>query len=196
MPSLPWRLRSAALLLAGSLSVHELRFLAGYGGHADAAQAAQGHAYLSWLVPLAIVALLAAGAELGLRVAARGSVAGPSPSARLRVLWPVVSASLLATYVAQEMFEGWLAVGHPAGLAGVLGHGGWVGIPVAVAVGGLIALALRGSAAALAANRPAWLLARVTTAPAPLIPLVGRWLTPTDPVARFLAGRGPPATSA
>jgi hypothetical protein len=188
-------MRTAALLLAGTLSVHEVRFLAGYGRHADAAQAAQGHAYLSWVVPLSIVALLAAGAELGLRVAASGSVARPSTSVRMRVLWPVASASLLAAYVAQEMFEGWLAVGHPGGLAGVLGHGGWIAIPVAVAVGGLIALALRGSEAALAATRPGWLLPRVSTTPAPLVPLVACWLAPTDAVARFLAGRGPPVSS-
>ena len=43
------------MLAAGSLAVHELRFLAGYGG-----DDAGGHAYLAWLAPLVALALAAA----------------------------------------------------------------------------------------------------------------------------------------
>jgi len=57
--------------------------------------------------------------------------------------------TLAAAYCGQELIEGWLAAGHPAGVAGlVLQHGGWIGLACAPIVGGLIALAVRGATAA------------------------------------------------
>ncbi|MGH2942381.1 MAG: hypothetical protein ACRDLN_06385, partial [Solirubrobacteraceae bacterium] len=43
--------------------------------------------------------------------------------------------------------EGLLSTGHPQALAGILGDGGLWALPAAVAVGGLLALAVRGTRA-------------------------------------------------
>jgi hypothetical protein len=106
-----------------------------------------------------------------------------------------VSVSLLAMYSLQESLEGALATGHPGGLAGVFGHGGWVAIPLSAAVGLALALALRG------AGRAAELLDGGRT---PRPPLPGA--PPTLGAIRFLlmrrelrlapaSARAPPAAS-
>src|SRR5512139_3019868 len=136
-------LRAGALLAAGSLAVHELRFMAGYGGDG----AVSGHGYLAWLAPL-IALMLAAGfgvwlAHIGRRDAGRGA----------SLTWLGASVALLATYAVQETVEGLRAADHP----GLLAHGGWIAAPIALAVGGLVALLLRG---ARAADRAAGVAAR------------------------------------
>ena len=112
-----------------------------------------------------------------------------------RRLWARTSSALLAMFVVQETLEGLLAPGHPAGFAAVFGHGGWLALPLAAAVGALIALALRGAAATepLAAAPAGWL--RWPTEPfmAQAAPAFAR--PRLDVLARFLAGRGPPITS-
>ncbi len=60
---------------------------------------------------------------------------------------------LAAIYSGQELLEGMLTAGHPPGVEGVLGHGGWLMVPLSVAVGGLLALLLRGAQAVLALVR-------------------------------------------
>lgn len=187
---------AGALLATGALGLHELRYVLAYGGDARAALEHQGHDYLAFVTP-SVGALLALGVArlLARRVAAApGEAGGHRP---LRRLWPAASAALLVVYGVQELAEGALAVGHAEGIAGVLGHGGWLALPVAVAVGGLVALALRG--ADVAERRSPALGLRLprpggspATAPAP-----GR--TPTvrgSVLALHLAGRGPPALSA
>lgn len=175
-------LRAAALLAAGSLAVHELRYAAGYGSEG----AVSGHGYIAWLAPLVALALAAAfGAWIG-RL-------GRDGAHRPTLTWFGASASLLATYVAQETLEALVAGGHPS----LMAHGGWIAAPIAIAVGGLLALMLRG---ARAADRVAATVAR------PWSPLRGVRVAPlaflrsaTAPVAprprvlaRRLAGRGPP----
>ena len=193
MTSGSWRFRLAALLAAGALAVHELRYALAYGPDADHASGQQGHAYLSVLVPLVVLAALFAAAHALARVA-RGQNGGER-TRRLARLWLVCAATLAVAYCGQELLEGWLTSGHPAGVAGVLGHGGWIGLTVAPLVGGLIALALRGAAAASepAATAGGWrtggLPAPVVASAAPVFALA------RDPIARFLAGRGPPLTS-
>ena len=51
MTSVTRRFRLASLLAAGALAVHELRYALAYGDHAGHEAAAQGHAYLSLVVP-------------------------------------------------------------------------------------------------------------------------------------------------
>src|SRR6202011_2666918 len=60
-------------------------------------------------------------------------------------LWLVCSAALLTIYVAQELLEGWFSSGHAAGLAGVLGYGGWWAIPAALCVGLVLAAVFHGA---------------------------------------------------
>jgi hypothetical protein len=50
-------LRTAGLLSAGALAVHQLRYRLVYGGGADRALEHQGHGYLSAVVPVVGLAL-------------------------------------------------------------------------------------------------------------------------------------------
>src|SRR4051812_39360704 len=136
-------LRAGAMLAAGTLAVHELRFVAGYGGD----DAVGGHGYLLWVAP--IVALVLA-ALCGAWLARIGRSAGP---ARPALTWLGASASLAATYMVQETIESLTSTGHP----GLLAHGGWIAAPAALAIGALVALVLRGAGAA---DRAASLAAR------------------------------------
>ena len=190
MVSLDLRLRAAALLAIGALAVHELRYLAGYGGGAGGALAAHGHAYLALAGGLvAVVSIFALAAFLA-RLALGGTV-GSAPSTTGLALG--ATAALLAIYAGQELIEGLLAPGHPAGLAGVLGAGGWTAVPLACLIGLVIALLLRCADAALAragGHRPRP-LPRPALAPPVLPPL----RPPAPSVAglgRHLAGRAPP----
>lgn len=184
------RLRSVALLLAGAYAVHTLRYLLAYGPESHAELLAQGHGYLG-AAPLALTVLLAAAVgQLVLRVARGGGSHGPKRS--WRSVWAVCATSLLAIFAAQELVEGWLAAGHPDGLAALLAHGGWLAAPLSAAVGLLVALLHRGAAAVLATSPP--------RAPRPRV-RAGRelvvWSLPDLGVSRipgpWLGGRGPPA---
>jgi hypothetical protein len=157
-------LRLAALIAAGTFGVHQGRYLFGYRDHASAALATQGHAYLGSFATLVAGVLVLVFAELVRRVARGGTATAPS----FRRLWLGTTLALAAIYVVQELVEGALAAHHPEGLTGVAGHGGWVALPLAGAIGLAIGLLMRGATAAteLAASpRRPW------SSPAPLAPL-------------------------
>lgn len=186
--------RLAALLAAGALAVHELRYALAYGDHAGREASAQGHAYLTVLLPAVVLAVLFAAAHALLRFA--GGPGSGSRGPRFTRLWLGCTVALVAAYCGQELIEGWLAGGHPAGVAGVLEHGGWIALVCAPLIGGVVALAVRGAAAATeprawaAAWRPRPAGAAPTASPPPA------FQPSPDPLARFLAARGPPLTSA
>ena len=174
-------LRLAALMGLGTLGVHQLRYVLGYHGHADAALAATGHGYLASLVPaMAGVALLTLAA-----IVVRAAEGARAPAPRFARVWAGSTLGVLAVYGAQELAEG----------APLAAHGGWVAVPAAGTIGLLIALVLRGAHAAggLAAARRPW------SAPTPLAPPV--ILAAAPEVARRsalplrIAARGPPAVS-
>jgi hypothetical protein len=171
----------ATLLAVGTFAVHQLRFA--FSGGADSVT---GHAYLVALGPV-LAGLLLLAAASALRRLARG-VADPAP--RFRRLWLGASASLFVVYCTQEASEGALTSGHPGGLA----DGGWVALPLAVAIGLAIALIMRGAAqAARLVRRACWRL-RVPTAPVESsIPVSLRRVLRV--AARNLAPRGPPRVS-
>lgn len=137
MRSRAWMLRLAALMAAGALSVHQLRYLIGWGSDAGAALGAHGHGYLVPLSPVLAGLLVLALAQLIGR-AARGA-AEPVPG--MRRLWPLTTLALVAVYCVQELAEG----SDPGALAT---HGGWVAVPLAGVAGLAIALAMRGAGAA------------------------------------------------
>jgi hypothetical protein len=191
----PW-LRGAALMPLAAFAVHQLRYKLAYGGGASEALAAQGHAYLSSLVPwIVLLATLSLGATLGglARRWAAGAAGGSRGGAFVRT-WLAVALALLALYAGQELLEGLFASGHLAGLAAVVGDGGWWAGPAALLVGGLLALALRGARAAgeaLAAAR----IALSAAHPAPAVVRVHARLPLRPrlaPLARAGAGRAPP----
>ena len=191
-------LRSRGLLLlpVGAFVVHQLRYRIAFGPQASAQLAAQGHAYLDLFAPWLVLLLCLATGSFVARVAqalAIGRGAGHRRS--FAVVWLTSSFLLTGIYAVQELLEGLVAVGHPFGLEGVVGHGGWWAAIVAVAVGAVIALLLHvesavvDAAAALAARpapvrlvQPAW---AVASAFAPR----------SRPLATSRAGRAPPMPS-
>lgn len=191
-------LRAGALLAASALALHELRYLIGYGDASGRAAADQGHSYLPAAGALVALLLALAGAQLARSLVAAmrgaGEERGPTP---FWIAWPLASIALLGVYCGQELTEGFLTSGHPGGLAALAGHGGAVVVPLSIAFGFVVALALRGARAAIAAvasRRPGALphprrgLALARPAAAPLV-------APASVIARNLAGRAPPAAS-
>jgi hypothetical protein len=128
-------MRRAALFALAAFGVHQLRYLAGYGGEAGEALAHQGHGYLDAALPM-LISLAAAGVLGSLLLSAMSRPAGARKSSGSR--WaPCVSyaAALVAVFVVQELAEGALLAGHPGGLEGIFGHGGWLALPLAVVLG-------------------------------------------------------------
>lgn len=200
MPSLGWRIRAGALIAVGAFGVHDLRYLIAYRGHASHELAVQGHGYLHMLAPVLAGTLVLAAAAFAARLAgafARGERDG-SPPPKTGRIWALASALLVAVYSLQESLEGELAAGHPSGLAALFGHGGWLAAPLAVAIGLLIALALRGAASAIASAAGRRRSSLVLWAPPGASSPVARsvWAPPAGgALARRLAPRAPPAAA-
>jgi hypothetical protein len=187
-------LRVVALLAVGGLTVHQLRYLLAFGHDADDALAAQGHAYLAAVaVPVLGLLLAVVLGQLLARVAGRRARTARTP-ASFRVLWTASAAALMAVFGGQELAEAGLGSGHPGGLAGIVGHGGWMALPLSVAVGGLVAVALRATRAIESAtptvrlHLPPWPRGAQTLVPRDALRLVPHGAGLDDQ----LAGRGPP----
>jgi hypothetical protein len=135
--------RGASLLSLGALAVHELRYWLAYGRGAKEALAQQGHGYMSdlagALVVLALATLLAA--LLVGALAPRPRTAGEPVLATFRRTTAGYALALGGIFCAQELTEGAIAAGHPAGLEAILAHGGWVFGPLTLAIGALCSLA-------------------------------------------------------
>jgi hypothetical protein len=190
------RLAPAALMPAGAFAVHQLRYWLAFGNQAGPALAAQGHRYLHSLVPwiVLLIALACGVFLLTLGRALGGRVSLPRYTLSFFGLWLVCAVCLVAVYVTQELLEGLLVTGHPAGVAGVFGYGGWWSIPAAVAVALVLAAAFHGARRVLQAvvdrrGRPAAVAPRAPIIARPgLIPL----LPAPAPLADGWSGRGPP----
>lgn len=191
------RFAPAALVPAGAFAVHQLRYWLAYGSRAAVELQNQGHSYLHSVVPWIVALLgLAAGVfllALGRAFGGRGSL--PRYTLSFTALWLVSSACLVAIYIGQESLEGLFATGHPSGLAGIFGHGGWWAIPAAAAVGLVLAAVFHGARLVLhvVAERHSR-SARPTGQP----PAVVRrrrelWVPALVPLADGRSGRGPPA---
>ena len=153
-------LARAAVVPIAAFAVHQLRYLLAFGAGASAELQRQGHSYLHSVVPWLVLAIgLSAGAFLSsLGRALSGQTTVPRYGLSLIGLWLTCSACLLAIYASQEFLEGLFATGHPAGLAGIFGYGGWWAIPAALCVGLVLAALLHGAR---------WLLHEVASAGAP-----------------------------
>jgi hypothetical protein len=135
-----------ALLPPAAFAVHQLRYMLAFGGHAGIELQRTGHSYLHSVVPWLVVllALVAGGFLRALGRAFAGQTSAARFSLSLTALWMACSATLVAIFVCQEFLEGLFATGHPGGLAGIFGYGGWWSIPVAVCVGLVVATVLHG----------------------------------------------------
>ena len=130
-------LSRGALVPGAALAVHQLRYWLAFGRGATTQLQAQGHSYLHSLVPW-IVLLIAISAGVFLRALGRalgGRCSLPRYTLSFAALWLVCAACLVSIYVCQEFLEGLFATGHPGGLIGIFGYGGWWSVPAALAVG-------------------------------------------------------------
>ena len=187
--------RRASLLVLGALVLHQLRYALAYGDRTSTALASQGHSYLGDVGAI-LVAFAASLACARLLAAALGRLRpGPSGRALPRAAL-AFAAALLGIFSAQELTEGALSAGHPGGLAAVAANGGWLALPLALAIGLAAALGdrllagaerrLANGARAARAARPRPLAAAAPRGP-DLVP-------PASSCLSFgLARRGPPA---
>ena len=188
------RARILALLPLAVLGVHDLRFLLAFGHDADHELASEGHAYLGVLSPLCVLLAAGVAAELIVRLTrARPGRAESSDRHGPVGLAVAIAAALIAIYVGQELFEGCLSTGHPGGLEGIFGNGGWWAIPLAGLFAAIIATFVHGAAQAIALAARHRLLdplrrraARVFIRPAEI------QLPRLSPFARAAPGRAPP----
>jgi hypothetical protein len=135
-------------MTAGALAVHHLRYLV--APEAVSHEASRAHAYLAVAAPLVLAALLLTGLHLvSLVLRARNGDDVAVRRTSFRRAWLAASAGLLAIFVAQELAEGLLAEGHPQALE-IFHHGGLAVFPLALGVGAIVALCLRGAHAAIA----------------------------------------------
>jgi len=191
------RLVPIALVPAAAFAVHQLRYWLAFGGRMGAVLQQQGHSYLHSLVPwiVLLIAVAVGGFLRRLGRALGGEYSVPRYTASFASLWLACSACLVAIYISQELLEGLLATGHPGGIAGVFGYGGWWSVPASVAVGLVLAAAFHGARWVLreVAERfaaPTGVRTRSCTAAR----LPGDVLLPRlAPLADGWSGRGPPA---
>jgi hypothetical protein len=179
-----------------ALAVHQARYYLAFGAHAPAQLARDGHAYLGTIEPFVLLAAaLALGGFVGKLARAWQSAHRTTPRHRNSTrLWATCALVLLALYCGQELCEGMFAAGHPAGLAGIVGHGGWVAIPLAVLVGGALAATLQFAHTLIElAARRADRRRRRAGAPTPLPHIAdSRADWRLDPRSGVVAGRAPP----
>ena len=187
------RLRNAALFALAAFALHQLRYLLAAAAGAGEGATGNGHGYLGAALLLLISISLIVVVK-SLVAASSGSVA---PPLRLELdrtrKWLSRSLALFAVFAAQELVEATLTVGRSPGLAAVVGHGGWIALPLSLLLGGLLTLALHGLSVVerkvalysrRTRERPPLVVGRARRAAAP--PLAGRAL------AFGLARRPPP----
>jgi hypothetical protein len=127
------------------------------------------------------------------RAARRHASVGSSACLDFLRLALLTAFALFALYSCQELLEGMLSSGHPGGLDGVFGNGGWWAAPLSLACGLVIAAALRGARAAIR-----WAAARHRRPrldhgrPAPVRRPRRLALPRPVPLAGAAAGRAPP----
>ena len=133
------RIRLAAVVSLGAFALHQLRYLLAFGGSSSQELARQGHGYLADAMP--ILGVFALSALLATLFRGRHGARLTSGSHLRRTT--IFAIALLTIYTTQESLEGLFAAGHPVGPAAILASGGWVALPLALAVGALAALIVR-----------------------------------------------------
>jgi hypothetical protein len=123
-----------ALLGAGAVAIHQLRYAIAYGNAAPHELAAHNHGYFELALPAVATVFVIALAAVLIRIA-RGRVAAPHRRTSLAALWLCCALTLGTIYGVQETLEG----------AGALAGGGWIGFALAFPAGLLVALAIRGA---------------------------------------------------
>ena len=189
------------LMPPAEFGVHQLRYYLAYGPAAVGFELQRtGHSYLHSVLPwlVALIALCVGGFLWSLGRAFSGHLTVQRYARSLLVLWLLCTAGLIATFSAQEFLEGLFATGHPAGLVGIFGFGGWWAIPVAACFGLVLATLFHGGL---------WVLEKVAASRCRrtrkarrswhFLPLPAQVavLLPPAPLIDGWSGRGPPRTS-
>jgi hypothetical protein len=195
----PRELGPVLLMPAAAFGVHQLRYYLAFGSAAGAVLQRTGHSYLHSFAPwiVGLVALAAGGFLRSLGRAAGGQRSLTRFAASLAGLWLTCSACLVAIFAAQELLEGLLATGHPAGLIGIFGYGGWWSIPAALCIGLVLAALFHGARWVLdeVTRRRALEPSRSAVRPALLLRSCGVPVPRPAPLADGWSGRGPPIGS-
>ena len=181
-----------ALFELGTVAVHQATYLlAGAGVHAASLE--HRHGYLEQLAPVLVAAALAAIAVSIVASAVRRRLPVSFEPGCTTERAALYAFGLIAVYLSQELAEGLFEGGQPAVLAGAV-NGGWLAMPIAIAVGALAAIvggwldrAEAGVAAAF--HQPMPRPPRRTPRPV----LVPRRALITRPLAFGLSPRPPPA---
>lgn len=190
--------RLAGLLLVAVLGVHELRYLLAFGDQTASTLAHTGHGYLGAAVPFSGLVLAVGLAWCLLQAAAGPAQDADHPGTSRWRFWLLSSVALLVVFAGQELIEGLVSSGHPGCLAVVFGAGGWMVVPLVVALGGLVTLVAgvteqteRTIRRARGSRQPRPLAWDPVQRPCVLIERTAR--RALEGLARHLAGRGPPA---
>lgn len=135
-------LPGAALFAFAAFAVHQLRYLVADGSGAGETLARQGHGYLDLALPL-LMSVVSALVALALVSATTRSSTRSRPYRRsTATTFAAFTIALAAVFAAQESAEGLLSASHPGGLGAVLGHGGWIALPLSALFGTLLTLLL------------------------------------------------------
>ena len=190
------RFAYVALLPPAAFAVHQLRYWLAYGSNAGVELQRTGHSYLHSVVPwlVLLLALVVGGFLRALGRAFAGQTSRARFTLSLTAMWLTCSAALIAIFACQEFLEGLFATGHPAGLVGIFGYGGWWSIPAALSIGLVLATVLHGAR---------WLVRKVAHRRArPYLLVIGPVLRPARPrdavvvrpapLVSGWSGRGPP----
>jgi hypothetical protein len=141
------RLGPVALLPPAALAVHQLRYLLAFGGGTGAELQRTGHSYLHSVTPwiVLLIGLVAGGFLRSLGDALGDQTSLSRRTASFSVLWLACAACLVGIFACQELVEGLFATGHPSGITGIFGYGGWWSVPAALCVGLVLAACLHGA---------------------------------------------------
>jgi hypothetical protein len=187
-----WRVRAALLFLVGELIVHQGRYAV--APPELVREFAPAHRYLWWAIPVAGALLFLAIGHWCARLRRRPE---RDPMPRLpgvRAMGAAVAVALLAAFGLQECAESLIFRGHLPAAGELAGMNGWVTLPLAAAMGGVIALLLKGAVRVLrwaqARSAPA---ARSRGRRGHLAPPAVHLVPSSSVLARWLAGRAPPA---
>jgi hypothetical protein len=122
--------RIASILAVGAFALHQLRYLLAAGISPSAEHSAHGY-MTDLMAPIAVLVLAAALATL-----IRGTEGAAPARARLGRRIAIFAGALFAIYFAQESLEAIVTAGQPA----LLADGGWLALPLALAIGAVSAL--------------------------------------------------------
>jgi hypothetical protein len=186
-----WWFRAALLFLAGELVLHQARYAV---APADLVREfAPAHRYLWWVIPVVACLLIVAAAQWGARLRSPDGDALPElPPAR--ALFAGLAVLLLAAFGVQEFTESLIFRDQTLTFGELAGGNGWVAVPLAASIGGVIALLLKGAVNVARWARERFAAVHRGRGSAPAFRPAAVVLVPRASVLAWeLAGRAPPA---